>query len=510
MKAHLLFRDRDPLPPTRPGPLTLALVQDLDVAAVLDAMGAGDAPLREAAERVLLANSLSTPEEVLYRQQALEDCLGQPAAVRELYRIVVDALERERQIWGWSERSASSVLYRSLGLLEGFLASLRHALEVVRAHRATFRSAAFRQLFASMEAELDARFFAEADAHLRRLESRASFLLSATVGRGAAAPGYVLRTPPAATPRGWRRLGALRRDPHTIVLADRDETGHRLLGELIDRGLTPAAAALGRAADHMLQFLRALRTELGFYVGALNLHERLRAIGAPVCFPDLRGSEGPACAARGLYDVGLALRLGRPPVPNDLAGAGRRLVLITGANQGGKSTLLRAVGLAQLLGQAGLFVGAESLSTGIASGIFTHFRREEDPTLRRGKLEEELARMQDVCRVLAPGGLLLCNESLSSTNEREGSEIADQVVRALVDRGITVVYVTFLFEFADAWRRRARSDCLFLRAERTEDGARTFRLLPGEPEPWSFAEDVCRKVWDLPLPAAPPRAAAGG
>ena len=131
-----------------------------------------------------------------------------------------------------------------------------------------------------------------------------------------------------------------------------------------------------------------------------------------------------------------------------MAADGKRLVMITGANQGGKSTFLRSLGLAQLMMQAGMFVAAESFTASVSTGIFTHFKREEDATMERGKLDEELGRMSEIAGQIRPGCLLLCNESFASTNEREGSEIARQVIRALTEAGIRVVFVTHLYDLA--------------------------------------------------------------
>ena len=65
--------------------------------------------------------------------------------------------------------------------------------------------------------------------------------------------------------------------------------------------------------------------------------------------------------------------------------------MITGANQGGKSTFLRSVGLAQLMMQCGMFVAAESLRASVGQRLFTHYKREEDAAMESGKLDEELA-----------------------------------------------------------------------------------------------------------------------
>ena len=248
-----------------------------------------------------------------------------------------------------------------------------------------------------------------------------------------------------------------------------------------------------------------LRSELGFYAGCLNLHGRLAGKGEPACFPVPVAAGEVALAAEGLYDVCLTLSVDAPVVGNDVNADGKRLVMITGANQGGKSTFLRSVGLAQLMMQCGMFVPAVSFRASTCDGVFTHYKREEDATMESGKLDEELSRMSGITDEITPNCLLLCNESFASTNEREGSEIAHQIVRALVEAGIKVFFVTHLFDLAQRFSLENMETALFLRAERHADGRRTFRLAEGEPLPTSYGEDVYRRIFGADLDTAPAR-----
>jgi DNA mismatch repair ATPase MutS len=193
--------------------------------------------------------------------------------------------------------------------------------------------------------------------------------------------------------------------------------------------------------------------------------------------------------------VGLALTIDRRVVGNDVTADGRDLVMITGPNTGGKSTFLRSVGLAQLMMQAGMFVPAEAFAASVCDGLFTHCKREEDVRMEHGKFDEELSRMSDIVDRLAPHALVLFNESFAATNEREGSEIARQIVRALRESGIRVFFVTHMFDLAHGFYAGTRDASLFLRAERLADGRPTFRVLEGEPLPTSHGEDVYRRVF---------------
>jgi dsDNA-specific endonuclease/ATPase MutS2 len=118
--------------------------------------------------------------------------------------------------------------------------------------------------------------------------------------------------------------------------------------------------------------------------------------------------------------------------------------------------------------------------------------------MRGGKFDEELARMSAIVDYLKPRSLILFNESFASTNPREGSEIASDMVRGLLEAQIKVIYVTHLFDLAYGFYLRDPGRALFLRAERLPDGQRTFRLLEGVPLLTSHGEDLYRAIFSTP------------
>lgn len=117
--------------------------------------------------------------------------------------------------------------------------------------------------------------------------------------------------------------------------------------------------------------------------------------------------------------------------------------------------------------------------------------------------------MQAIAAHAEPGALLLCNETFAATNEAEGSELARQVVTALCELGMTVVFVTHLHDFAHSVAVTAVPPAVFLRAERGRDGRRPFRLTPGEPLATGYGADLFGKVFGTPVAVAePPNARA--
>ncbi len=268
--------------------------------------------------------------------------------------------------------------------------------------------------------ELDEAYLVTVSRYLKQLSLEQGVLISAHLGDGNKGVDYVLRreNPPQGD---WlSRLFEPQPLAYSYRLADRDESGAKALSEMKDRGINLIANALAQSTDHVVSFFTMLRFELAFYIGCVNLHRQLASSGAQVCMPEPAKAEDRKQSAAGLCDVCLALTLKREVVENRLAADGNDLVIITGANQGGKSTFLRGLGLSQLMMQSGMFVTARVFSASVCERIFTHFKREEDVAMNSGKFDEELSRMSDIIDVLTPNCLVLFNEFLRFDERARG------------------------------------------------------------------------------------------
>jgi MutS domain V len=493
MKVHLLYQAQDfdfeaGLPAGHE-----ALIQDLELATLLRAMAAGDEFVADMSTKVLLA-SLRDPEEIRYRQQVLADCLAHPEVIRQMYAVAVGALLDKRRMWfggyGGSFQRPSTNLSGAVQHLDAYVSRLRQLRTIADGQAGKFRSDGLRALFATLQRELDDGYFEEISYHLRQLRFRAGVLISAELDRDNSGINFVLRAPGDAR-RPWKeRLGLEPRSSYSFTISPRDEAGGQILDDLTSRGVNLVANAAAQSADHIGSYFTMLRAELGFYVGCLNLADRLAAKEVPTAVPDPTQPSSLTFSCTDLRDTCLELQSAGPVVGNDVHADGKPLVIITGANSGGKSTFLRSVGLAQLMMQCGLFVTAQSFQANTAHAVFTHFIREEDPGMTSGRLDEELGRMSTIADQIGPHCLMLFNESFAGTNEREGSEIGYQVVSALLDAQVTVFFVTHRFDFAERFRRQHAHPALFLRAERQADGQRNYKLAVKDPLPTSFGEDI--------------------
>ena len=496
MKVLLLHPERDFVPAQLPAWQERELTQDLALETLWRAMSGDDAFLRAVSRTVLLSAMENDIGTMQYRQAVLQDCLNNAQVVWQLYALAVEALERKRQrYFGFLGRYPSGVLSGSVDLLKAFVDILRRMRGIAEQQAASFASAGFTALFAMLRRELSEQYLTEVEDHLAALEFKHGVLLSARLGKANAGADYVLRQRRDNGSTWLDRVLGRGPPAFTIRIHDRDDAGFRALSEIRDRGLNLVANAAAQSSDHIAGFFETLRVELGFYAACLNLSDKLAAIGAPTVLPRPEPAGSRRLAFVGLHDVCLTVQVERRVTGNEVNADGKNVLVVTGANQGGKSTFLRSVGLAQLMMQAGMFVGAESYTGESCSGIFTHYKREEDPTMRQGKLDEELGRLSDIVGAIRQNGIVLFNESFAATNEREGSEIARQVVSALVERGIKVVIVTHLYDFAHRFFDERPNEALFLRAEREADGTRTFKLRIGEPLETSFGQDVYNLVF---------------
>lgn len=510
MHVHLMDpdRDTDPGQPDADLPARLRdLVQDLQLDVLIDAMAGGDRLIGEVARAAILAGG-ATPQRARYRLEVLADAETCPDAMRELYAIAGRALAEDRALWVFASGHPELDLTRSQRLLTRLTTALEELRGLVDAYGARFASAGLRALCATVRRLLPDDYLADLRELLAVLGRETGVLMHAGLAPGGELTDLRLRV--------VQRVGrffphyALRGPTYVFTLPERDQAGFDALRTLRDRALWSVARAADEAGEQVRAFFVALRRQTAFYLGWLNLRERLAAAGMAVCRPDPR-ADRDVFRARGLYDPCLVLRSGAGVVPNDVDTRGHRLLVVTGANHGGKTTLLRAIGLAQLLADAGGYVPATSLACSSATGVLTHWAREEDAGMRHGKLDEELARMSDLVDRVRPGSMVLSNESFSSTNEAEASQVGLDVFRALVDAGVRVVVVTHLYDLAETLHTTGRPPAVFLRAERGADGERTYRLSAGPPLPTAYARDLYRREFGDDLPddpeglAGPPR-----
>ena len=495
MKVHLMH-PTETFDPERELPAHAPDVEaDLGLGSLIAVMAQGDRFL-EGVSRSALFQSLTEPSAIVYRQDVLDDCVRNPDLVRRLYDIATEAGQVERAILlGWHNTRPRAVLERSRTIMVGFVALLRRLRAEADAHVDAVASAGMRTLFGSVRDELPDDYLDDVERYLSMLSFRGGLFETAQLGMANEGTRYVLRSPPRrqglweALTTPWTR--------HTVTVAERDMAGAESVGDLQEHACAAAAEALGQSADHVKAYFLSLRRELGFYLACLNLRQALVHADLPLCRPCPEHAVG--ITTRRLIDPLLVLHGERRPVGSSVEAVGSPLIVITGANQGGKSTFLRALGVAQLMMQCGLFVAAEEFVAAPVDTLRTHFRREEDSSMVSGKFDEELARMSDIVDSVTPASLLLCNESFASTNEREAAAAGGDVIKSLLGVGVRVHLVTHQYELAERLHTEV-DGATFLRAARLDDGTRSHEIGPGDPLRTSFGADL----YDAVMSRTPP------
>lgn len=469
------------------------------------------------------------PAVIAYRQATLADLVRLPALTAQIdvarpwlaelhapsYRTTQESAFYQT-LWRLAELETYLACVQALGdALETAAGDLRAAgLRALRAHLAERRAdPAFRTLAAELP-ELAARIREvqsvtvgiNLDGHLRpsavtllainRQPFRANTVLSRLFGETEAEAGLAPLHPVQ------REAGQTPADAAELRLSPLFRDLERLLAE----AARPIADALARYRTLNVQSVQALAPELAFFVCGARLHARLSAAGLAACLPEPAPNAARLTQLTGLYNLLLALQ--RLPeatgaaglVGNDLTlDEAGRIAVLTGPNRGGKTTFTQAVGLAQVLFQAGLPVPAAGGQLSPVDAIHVHFAAEERPHLNTGRLGEEAQRVSAIFQQATAHSLILFNESFSSTTPGEGLYLAQDVVRGLCLLGARGLFVTHFLELAervaDLTPASAPSRAFSLVAGVAEPGAdgatpRTFKIQPGPPLGTSYAREI--------------------
>lgn len=191
--------------------------------------------------------------------------------------------------------------------------------------------------------------------------------------------------------------------------------------------------------------------EIRFYLAYLAFISQLRNAGLPFVYPDITSRPG-VMAVEGGFDLALASKQvaeGSPVVGNDfqLSGA-ERIFVITGPNQGGKTTLARAIGQCAYLAALGCPVPGRRAVLTLPDRIYTHFERQESLSTLRGKLDDELVRIHDILGQATDTSVIVMNESFASTTVNDALMIGTEVLKRMIGLGCVAVYVSFLDELS--------------------------------------------------------------
>lgn len=259
---------------------------------------------------------------------------------------------------------------------------------------------------------------------------------------------------------------------------------------LLFRGLhVRSSELLGRLVESVFDELSEawlalyqLLLDIEVYTAALRFRALAESKGLSVSLPELVSAEATEGAPRSrferLFNPFLLLESGSP-VPCDVEHGGADITIITGPNSGGKTRLLQAVGLCQLLAQTGLFVPAAKARLQLRSGMFVSLVQQAEADQSEGRLGTELLRIRKLFESLPRGGLAILDELCSGTNPTEGEEIFQLLIELLGELSPVAFISTHFLGLAARLEQERPVDLNFLEVELGPNGKATYRFVAG-------------------------------
>lgn len=484
-----------------------------------------DPYLQETMKKVMCV-PLETEDEIIYRQDIMKDFFANEDLVCELYELTGDMLVKWDKLGRRAgaksgSRNTPRMLITEIHVLQLFVNTLKQIKQLFATKVNVLQSEGLKYFYERLQQEFsddtekaldklltDVTFFANENEHDEMMMGfnkvyKPGIVMSCGVGAGLKFDDFVLedlctevrrrKDPNSAIARAQDYISTLTTDSFSVK---KDITVQTQVAEMEYRVVQYVMSYTEGFMTAFGGFFDQLHLQTAFYRGALNLKQYMDRFYIHNCFPKVAGKRDLRFKELKELVMGIEQRIN--PVGNTCEIMDKNLLIVTGANQGGKSTFLRSIGIAQVMMQCGLPVAADAYESGIFPSFFTHFTRREDSEMNSGRLDEELGRISKIIDNLGDSTIVLLNESFATTTEKEGSVIAYDIIKALTESGVKVLTVTHLLSFAQRMYNETAENpeagVEFFSAERTENGRRTFKMIQHAPELTSFGLDLYDEI----------------
>lgn len=467
----------------------------------------------------------SDAEVIKYRQKTLTDMMNVPelkATLAEVHPILDDIVEL-RRLDRDNTSSADSYLY-GITEIELYVSCLDTLAKGLGEVRDRLESPAFTELADFVSDLVGSEYYAELNKKLEALAQRVHEVKSITVGvnldrqlRPTSAGVISVNSEEFKSGKVLDKILRLsfKNDAFTCIAplspfgkGQSDNRREALVGafnsaieDVFRASVRGWRSIVGEYVLDNTDFLLRLLPEIEFISRSSDLAYRLGAHpGCTVCFPTLAPMCEKRFEAKGLYNPRVALAIEDEIVTNDLAFDDEaRIYVLTGPNRGGKSVITVALGAAQALAQLGLPVTATEAVISPVSAIFTHFPEGADDTIDKGRLGEECARLKEIFDAVDENGLILLDESLSSTGAYEAAYIASEILSGFAVRRARGIFSTHLHELAarvpeiNERSREYGGVMMDTLVAGIEEGKRSFKIHRAKPDGKSYARDIANK-----------------
>lgn len=422
------------------------------------------------------------PEVINYRLDAVEDLLRFPKLSPQLHKTVTTILENHREeLSDKSSPDTFAALSAKIEALDVFISAVESFCEYYEKEGKNASSEAFKRVFAYFLDIKASKDFTDLKSDMEELKAAFSqkvrcvtVAINFNEEMRPVSAGIVGLSENKATEkpsvfdrifyRNAKFADVNVKNLHTRYMGDSKDPNEidRKLFEELERVTSDYIGRLAHALDDYscisYREIAAIDEQLSFLDKAAALVETAKSRDIAMCRPVILPMESRELHLKNAFDVsffrsaaaadhtkkGSELVVGNDIDMDDSA----RFWLLSGANNGGKTTFVRAVGICQLFAQCGIYVPAAECSISPVDFIYTHFPKEEEVGINSSRFTEEVKDLKKIADTISENSLLLMNESIQSTTPKECLDIAGEFVRIFTMLGARGVFATHLAELA--------------------------------------------------------------